>query len=202
MKMWKRFFAERRGVHTGKNIRSTLAAAGVTSQATSLFLSWMEMSTAPDSGELGFHEFCIIMIALRVAMNSVINEEEFSATIRRALASRTIEDSASASETVLTPEDVRDLLEEFKVVHPREHVIARHKTNVSSGRRLLEVKDRSGHDVHSPLAEAVMLVTAIENDNVYVRDDLTREQENVHITLLEFVRYFIELDIYQSHDPK
>ncbi|KAF4736414.1 hypothetical protein FOZ62_019524, partial [Perkinsus olseni] len=179
--------------------RASLAAAGIVGQAASVFLSWMETFKTSHSGELEFREFCVIMIALRVAVNNVISEDEFCAAIRRALPLR---DTAGADEVLLSPEDVRNILEEFKVVHPRSHVVARHMTNFTSANQLLEVEERSGHDVHSPLTEALMLVTAIENANIYVRKDELPKRGNLQVSLLEFVRYFIKLDIYQTHDPQ
>ncbi|KAF4720057.1 hypothetical protein FOZ63_033230, partial [Perkinsus olseni] len=158
MKTWKRFFANESVAHRAEDIRASLAAAGIVGQAASVFLSWMETFKTSHSGELEFREFCVIMIALRVAVNNVISEDEFCAAIRRALPLR---DTAGADEVLLSPEDVRNILEEFKVVHPRSHVVARHMTNFTSANQLLEVEERSGHDVHSPLTEALMLVTAM-----------------------------------------
>ncbi|KAF4680343.1 hypothetical protein FOZ60_013674 [Perkinsus olseni] len=199
MKTWKRFFANESVAHRGEDIRASLAAAGIVGQAASVFLSWLETLATSHSGELELREFCVIMIALRVAVNNVISEDEFCAAIRRALPLR---DTAGADEVPLSPEDVRNILEEFKVVHPRSHVIARHMTNFTSANQLLEVEERSGHDVHSPLTEALMLVTAIENANIYVRKDELPKRGNLQVSLLEFVRYFIKLDIYQTHDSQ
>ncbi|KAF4718311.1 hypothetical protein FOZ62_011039, partial [Perkinsus olseni] len=49
---------------------ASLAAAGITGQAASVFLSWMETLATSHSGELELREFCVIMIALRVAVNN------------------------------------------------------------------------------------------------------------------------------------
>ncbi|KAF4673168.1 hypothetical protein FOL47_010876 [Perkinsus chesapeaki] len=197
-KIWKRLFAGKDGQAKSDNIRSSLAAAGVTGQAASILMLWIEASDE----QLELREFCVMMVALRVAENNAISEEDFCSAIHRALPSQITGNAAKASETYLFPDDVRNILEEFKVVHPRSHVLARHMSTLTSANRFLEVEERSGHDVHSPLSEAVMLVTAIENHNIYVRSTEGTNPGDLQVSLLEFARYFIKLDIYQTHDSQ